>query len=133
MTLMSHRISADKATDLVLSVSIKGIKYLIKSSVTTYSIISTNNVKTKYRNKAGNGRKGAFMSQSNMSEEEKKVLQAKHRVEEAKARNRVKEQKARTHRLIQEGALLESIAPSVRDMSMEQLKRELTVCLRGLS
>lgn len=31
------------------------------------------------------------MSQSNMSEEEKKVLQAKHRVEEAKARNRVKE------------------------------------------
>ena len=46
MTLMSHRISADKATDLVLSVSIKGIKYLIKSSVTTYSIISTNNVKT---------------------------------------------------------------------------------------
>ena len=46
------------------------------------------------------------MSQSNMSEEEKKVLQAKHRVEEAKARNRVKEQKARTHRLIQERALL---------------------------
>lgn len=73
------------------------------------------------------------MSQSNMSEEEKKVLQAKHRVEEAEARNCVKEQKARTHRLIQEGALLESIAPSVRDMSMEQLKRELTICLRGLS
>ena len=73
------------------------------------------------------------MIQSNMSEEEKKVLQAKHRVEEAEARNCVKEQKARTHRLIQEGALLESIAPSVRDMSMEQLKRELTVCLRGLS
>lgn len=54
-------------------------------------------------------------------------------VEEAEARNRVKEQKARTHRLIQEGALLESIAPSVRDMSMEQLKRELMICLRGLS
>ena len=34
------------AYDLVLSVSIKGIKYLIKSSVTIYSIISTNNVKT---------------------------------------------------------------------------------------
>jgi hypothetical protein len=46
MTLMSHRISAGRATDLVLSVSIKGIKYLIKSFVTIYSIISINNVKT---------------------------------------------------------------------------------------
>ena len=46
MTLMSHRISVGKATDLVLSVSIKGIKYLIKSFVTIYSIISINNVKT---------------------------------------------------------------------------------------
>ena len=73
------------------------------------------------------------MSQNNMSGEEKKILQAKHRVEEAEARNRVKEQKARTHRLIQEGALLESIAPSVREMSMEQLKRELMICLRGFS
>ncbi len=73
------------------------------------------------------------MSQNNMSEEEKKVLQAKHRVEEAEARKRVKERKARTRRLIQEGALLESIAPSVREMSMEQLKRELMICLRGLS
>lgn len=73
------------------------------------------------------------MSQNNISEDEKKILQAKHRVEEAEARNRVKERKARTRRLIQEGALLESIAPSVRDMSMEQLKRELMICLRGLS
>lgn len=73
------------------------------------------------------------MSQNNISKDEKKILQAKHRVEEAEARNRVKEQKARTHRLIQEGALLESIAPSVREMSMEQLKRELMICLRGFS
>lgn len=73
------------------------------------------------------------MGQHNMPEEEKRVLQAKHRVEEAEARNRVKERKARTRRLIQEGALLESIAPSVRDMGMEQLKHELMVCLRGLS
>ena len=73
------------------------------------------------------------MGLNNMSDDEKRVLQAKHRVEEAEARNRVKEQKARTHRLIQEGALLESIAPSVRDMSMDQLKRELMICLRGLS
>lgn len=73
------------------------------------------------------------MSQNNMSEDEKKILQAKHRVEEVEARNRVKERKARTRRLIQEGALLESIAPSVREMSLEQLKHELTICLRGLS
>jgi len=73
------------------------------------------------------------MSLNNVSDAEKRVLQVKHRVEEAEARNRVREQKARTHRLIQEGALLESIAPSVREMSMEQLKRELMVCLRGLS
>lgn len=130
---MPHRISAGKATDLVLSVSIKGIKYLLKSSVTIYSIISTNNVKTNTVISRKRQKGGLLVSQSNMSEEEKKVLQAKHRVEEAEARNRVKEQKARTHRLIQEGALLESIAPSVRDMSMEQLKRELMICLRGLS
>ena len=37
-----------------------------------------------------------------MTEQEKKLLQAKHRAEEAAARNRVKERKARTRRLIQE-------------------------------
>ena len=41
-----------------------------------------------------------------MTEHEKKLLQAKHRLEEAQARDRVKERKARTRRLIQEGALL---------------------------
>ena len=38
-----------------------------------------------------------------MTDNEKKLLQAKHRLEEAQARNRVKERKARTRRLIQEG------------------------------
>lgn len=38
-----------------------------------------------------------------MTSEEKKLLQAKHRLEEAQARDRVKERKARTRRLIQEG------------------------------
>ena len=38
---------------------------------------------------------------------EKDYLQVKHRMEEAQARNRVKERKVRTHRLIQEGAILE--------------------------
>ena len=36
-----------------------------------------------------------------MTEDEKKLLQAKHRLEEAEARNRVRERKARTRRLIQ--------------------------------
>ena len=34
-----------------------------------------------------------------MTSEEKKLLQAKHRLEEAQARDRVKERKARTRRL----------------------------------
>ena len=46
-----------------------------------------------------------------MTEEEKKLLQAKHRLEEAQARDRVKERKARTRRLIQEGAILEKVFP----------------------
>ena len=53
---------------------------------------------------------------------EKDFIQAKHRLEEALARNRVKERKARTHRLIQEGAVLEKIIPQVRQMSLEQLE-----------
>ena len=36
-----------------------------------------------------------------MTSEEKKLLQAKHRLEEAQARDRVKARKARTRRLIQ--------------------------------
>lgn len=72
------------------------------------------------------------MDQNIMTDEEKKLLQAKHRVEEAEARNRVREQKARTHRLIQEGAILESVAPAVKNMSMEQIKRELQIRLQGL-
>ena len=44
-----------------------------------------------------------------MTPEEKALLQARHRQEEAEARNRKKERDARTHRLVQEGAILESI------------------------
>ena len=46
-----------------------------------------------------------------MTDAEKKLLQAKHRMEEAQARDRVKERKARTRRLIQEGAILEKAMP----------------------
>lgn len=57
-----------------------------------------------------------------MTENEKKLLQAKHRLEEAQMRDRVKERKARTHRLIQEGAILEKALPQTTQMTLEQLE-----------
>ena len=57
-----------------------------------------------------------------MTENEKKLLQAKHRLEEAEARDRVKERKARTRRLIQEGAILEKAFPQSARMTLEQLE-----------
>lgn len=57
-----------------------------------------------------------------MTEEEKKLLQAKHRLEEAQARDRVKERKARTRRLIQEGAVLEKVFPAVRGTDLTELE-----------
>jgi hypothetical protein len=57
-----------------------------------------------------------------MTEQEKKLLQAKHRVEEAEARSRKKERSARTRRLIQEGAILESVFPQAQHMELEALK-----------
>ena len=67
-----------------------------------------------------------------MTSEEKALLQAKHRQEEAEARNRRNERNTRTHRLIQEGAILESVAPHIREMDLDLLKRELMIRLRGL-
>lgn len=57
-----------------------------------------------------------------MTEQEKKLLQAKHRMEAAEARDRKKERSARTRRLIQEGAILESVFPQVQHMDLEALK-----------
>ena len=57
-----------------------------------------------------------------MTEAEKKLLQAQHRLEEAQARDRVKERKARTRRLIQEGAILEKVLPEVRTMELSALE-----------
>ncbi len=57
-----------------------------------------------------------------MTENEKKLLQAKHRLEEAQARDRVKERKARTRRLIQEGAILEKAFPQSASMSLDELE-----------
>lgn len=60
-----------------------------------------------------------------MTEQEKKLLQAKHRMEAAEARNRKKERSARTRRLIQEGAILESVFPQAQHMELEALKANL--------
>ena len=57
-----------------------------------------------------------------MTENEKELLQARHRLEEAQARNRVKERKARTRRLIQEGAILEKVFPEVTGMELPALE-----------
>jgi len=57
-----------------------------------------------------------------MTEDEKKLIQAKYRLEEAQARNRVKERKARTRRLIQEGAILEKTLPQTGSMALDELE-----------
>ena len=60
-----------------------------------------------------------------MDEKEKKLLQAKHRLEEAQARDRVRERKARTRRLIQKGAIVESAMPETNSMTPDELSRYL--------
>ena len=57
-----------------------------------------------------------------MTDAEKKLIQAQHRLEEAQARNRVKERKARTRRLIQEGAILEKVLPEVQAVELPELE-----------
>ena len=57
-----------------------------------------------------------------MTDTEKKLLQAQHRLEEAQARDCVKERKMRTRRLIQEGAILEKVLPEVRTMELSALE-----------
>lgn len=61
-----------------------------------------------------------------MTDEVKKLLQAKHRLEEAQARDRVKERKDRTRRLIQEGAIMEKVFPWASDISdLSELETKL--------
>ena len=61
-----------------------------------------------------------------MTDAEKKLLQAQHRLEEAQARDRVKERKARTRRLIQEGAILEKVLPEVQAIELPELEEYLS-------
>jgi hypothetical protein len=60
-----------------------------------------------------------------MTDQEKELLQAKHRLEEAQMRDRAKERKARTRRLIQEGAILEKVPPDVRTTNFDELEEYL--------
>lgn len=60
-----------------------------------------------------------------MTEDEKKLLQAKHRQEAVEARNRQKERKQRKRRLIQQGAILENVFPEAQIMDLDNLKMEL--------
>ena len=66
-----------------------------------------------------------------MTENEKKLIQAQHRLEEAQARDRVRERKARTRRLIQEGAILEKVFPQAASMDLTMLEGDLDRRLNG--
>lgn len=70
------------------------------------------------------------MTERMMSAEEKALLQAKHRLEEAQARDHVKERKQRTRRLIQEGAILERVLPEVTEIALSELDAYLGRRLR---
>lgn len=61
-----------------------------------------------------------------MTDTEKKLIQAQHRLEEAQARDRVKKRKARTRRLIQEGAILEKVLPEVQAIELSELEGYLS-------
>ena len=65
------------------------------------------------------------MADKMITPEEKALLQAKHRQEAVEARNRQKERKQRTRRLIQQGAILESVFTEAQMMDLDNLKMEL--------
>ena len=66
-------------------------------------------------------KRGGFI----LTDMEKELLQAKHRLEEAQARDRVKERKARTHRLIQIGAIFVKACPELAYMDLKELEKRL--------
>ena len=65
-----------------------------------------------------------------MTENEKKLIQERHRLEQAQNRNRVKERKARTRRLIQEGAILEKVVPNITAIELDNLEDYLLHILK---
>jgi hypothetical protein len=65
-------------------------------------------------------------------DEEKKQLQEKHRQQEAEVREKLYERKARTRRLIEHGAILESVYPEAVDMDGDTLKAAMKHIFHGL-
>lgn len=65
-----------------------------------------------------------------MTDNEKRLLKEKHRLEQAQNRNRVKERKARTRRLIQEGAILEKVLPNITAIELDNLEDYLLHILK---
>ena len=65
-----------------------------------------------------------------MTENEKKLIQERHRLEQAQHRHREKERKARTRRLIQEGAILEKTLPNITDIELDNLEDYLLNILK---
>ena len=106
-----------------------GNAYRRKCGKVTFIVSSFGNPDTK-----SNGRRFDFINaekqgkgaKSSMTEDEKKLLQGKHRLEEALARDRsAKERKARTHRLIVEGAALEKVLPEIKTVETDNLEEFL--------
>ena len=64
-----------------------------------------------------------------MTAEEKKLIQAQHRLEDAQMRAKEKARKAR--RLIQEGAVLEKVLPEVQTVGLSELEGYLNGKLSG--
>lgn len=60
-----------------------------------------------------------------MTEDEKKLIQLRHRLEQAENRNRKKERTQRNHRLIVEGAILEKVFPEVQTMDFTDIESYL--------
>ena len=57
-----------------------------------------------------------------MTDDEKKLIQAKHRLERAENRNRKMERPERNHRLIVEGAILEKLLPEIKTMNFTEIE-----------
>lgn len=66
-----------------------------------------------------------------MTAEEKKLIQAQHRLEDAQMRAKEKARKARTRRLIQEGAVLEKVLPEVQTVGLSELEGYLNGKMSG--
>ena len=67
-----------------------------------------------------------------MTDNEKKLIQAKHRLKQAENRNRKKERTERNHRLIVEGAILEKALPQTTQMTLEQLEEFLCEVFKAI-